>query len=232
MPYRYSYSYHCPDTHSRCLSLSPPQADARRGVPSVNAHFGNKLAILAGDFMLARASVSLARLRSVEAVELISTSIEHLVKGEIMQMRPGAAAATAAAASKSEFKDKASEARHFALLEYLHKNYYKTGSLMANSCKAAAVLDNQPADVCDAAFNYGKHVGLAFQLVDDVLDFEGDLATLGKPPLADLRSGLATAPVLLACDDFPDEMGALIARRFKVRVSLRCGLCEGCPAAC
>ena len=59
------------------------KADTRRGVPSANRAFGNKLAILAGDFLLARASVSLARLRSVETVELLSTVIEHLVKGEV-----------------------------------------------------------------------------------------------------------------------------------------------------
>lgn len=62
-------------------------SDMRRGVPSASAVFGNKLAVLAGDFMLARASVCLARLRSIPVVEVISTIIEHLVKGEVMQMR-------------------------------------------------------------------------------------------------------------------------------------------------
>jgi geranylgeranyl pyrophosphate synthase len=59
------------------------KADTRRGAPSANGAFGNKLAILAGDFLLARASVGLARLRSLETVELLSTVIEHLVKGEV-----------------------------------------------------------------------------------------------------------------------------------------------------
>lgn len=96
------------------------KAATRRGVPSVNQMFGNKLAILGGDFLLARASISLARLRNIEVVELLSTVIEHLVKGEIMQMRPSQSGS--------------------AIENYLKKNFYKTASLMGNSCLAASVL--------------------------------------------------------------------------------------------
>lgn len=180
------------------------KADTRRGVPSVNRAFGNKLAILGGDFLLARASMSLARLRNVEVVELLSTVIEHLVKGEVMQMRGG------------HLKDVT------ALEYYFHKNYYKTGSLMANSCKAAVILsadraNTDPAVIAaqaEAAFSYGKHVGLAFQLIDDVLDMEGSVQSLGKPALADLGAGLATAPVLLAAEEYP-RLQVLIERKFK-----------------
>ncbi|CAM9866180.1 unnamed protein product [Sphacelaria rigidula] len=144
------------------------EADTRRGVSSVNKVFGNKLAILAGDFLLARSSMSLARLRSLESVELMSAAIEHLVKGEVLQMRP-------------------TEQGGGAFEYYVRKNYYKTGSLMANSCKAAAVLGDHHVEVQNVAFEYGKRVGLAFQLVDDILDFEGNAFTLGKPALNDLR---------------------------------------------
>lgn len=171
------------------------KADSRRGVESVNRAYGNKLAILAGDFLLARASVALARLRNVEVVEIVSTVIEHLVKGEVMQMRGG------------HLKDVT------ALEYYFHKNYYKTGSLMANSCKAAVVLAEHDEEVQKIAFAYGKHIGLAFQLVDDVLDFEGDFSSLGKPGLADLKAGLATAPVLFAAEEFP-RLQVLIDRKF------------------
>ena len=171
------------------------KADARRGVPSANRAYGDKLAILAGDFLLARASIALARLRNCTVVELMSTVIEHLVKGEVMQMRGG------------HLKDCT------ALEYYFHKNYYKTGSLMANSCRSAAVLGQHTEEVEDIAFAYGKHIGLAFQLVDDVLDFEGSMQTLGKPALADLKAGLATAPVILAADQFP-RLQTLIDRKF------------------
>lgn len=97
-------------------------ADTRRGVSSVNAVFGNKLAILGGDFLLARASVALARLRDVEVVELLSTVIDHLVRGEVMQMRQ----AVRSSDSSSEVFE-----------VYLRKTYYKTGSLIANSCRVS-----------------------------------------------------------------------------------------------
>lgn len=169
-------------------------ADTRRGVKSVNSMFGNKLAILAGDFLLARASICLARLRNVEVVEIISTSIEHLVKGEVMQMKP--------------------DLRGNAAFEmYLRKNYYKTGSLMANSILASTVLMGAPKDLQLIAFQYGESCGHAFQLIDDALDFEGSLATLGKPALADLKQGLATAPVLIAQESHP-ELRPLIERKF------------------
>ncbi|GLD99048.1 hypothetical protein PINS_up007766 [Pythium insidiosum] len=169
------------------------EADTRRGVPSVNKVFGDKLSILAGDFLLARSSICLARLRSLEAIELMSTAIEHLVKGEVMQMKH----ADSQSISPFEY--------------YLRKNYYKTGSLMANSCRAALELGKHDEIVCDLGFAYGRHIGLAFQLVDDVLDYEGTQS--GKPLLADLKSGLATAPLLLAQQEFP-VLKELAARKF------------------
>lgn len=174
-------------------------ADVRRGVGSVNRVFGNKLAVLAGDFLLARASVCLARLRNVEVIELLSTVIEHLVRGEVMQMQ-------------AAFRDQ--NALDTAFNMYMRKTYYKTASLMANSCKAAALLAGHPPAVCESVFLYGKHVGLAFQLVDDMLDFEGTLESLGKPALNDLRQGLTTAPVLFATQNHP-AMIKLIKRKFE-----------------
>ncbi|ETV88190.1 hypothetical protein H257_01501 [Aphanomyces astaci] len=172
------------------------EADTRRGMQSVNKVFGSKLSILAGDFLLARSSICLARLRSLEAVELMSTAIEHLVKGEVMQMRHA---------------DKGGTISPFEY--YLRKNYYKTGSLMANSCKASLVLGDHSDRVCELGFAYGRHLGLAFQLIDDVLDYSGQ--NTGKPMLADLRAGLATAPVLLAQEEFP-VLKELVARNFSL----------------
>ncbi|KAF4317172.1 hypothetical protein BBO99_00006766 [Phytophthora kernoviae] len=160
------------------------EADVRRGRPSVNKVFGGKMSVLAGDFLLARSSVSLARLRNLEAVELMSTSIEHLVKGEVMQMK------------NADARDDISPFEY-----YLRKNYYKTGSLMSNSCKAALVLGKHDHHICDLGFAFGRHIGLAFQLIDDVLDYAG--VNTGKPLLADLKSGLSTAPLLLAQEEFP-----------------------------
>ena len=95
------------------------KATTRRNAASVNQVFGNKVAILGGDFLLSRASVALARLRNLEVVELLSTVIDHLVKGEIMQMKP------------TSSDDGANKTKNSAALDfYLRKNFYKTASLM------------------------------------------------------------------------------------------------------
>jgi len=175
-------------------------ADTRRGLSSTKGKFGDKVAILAGDFLLARACTALSQLQNLEVIELISMVIEHLVRGEIIQMRP-------------KIPDGTIEVTPTPMEAYLQKNYYKTGSLMANACRAAAMLENKDRTTCDAAFQYGRHVGLAFQLVDDILDFEGTGATLGKPVLADIQLGLATAPTLFAAEEFP-QLSLLLARNF------------------
>lgn len=174
------------------------EADTRRGMSAVHKVFGDKVAILAGDYLLARASICLARLRHSEVIETMSTIIEHLVRGEIMQLR---------GTSKTERNRE-------RLQYYLRKNYYKTGSLMANSCKSTALLGNYPPELVWASYRYGKHLGMAFQLVDDILDFEGNASDLGKPKLSDLKSGLSTAPVLFASEEFP-ELEPMMDRKFR-----------------
>jgi len=169
-------------------------ASTRRGVLSLNASAGNKLAILAGDFLLARASVTLASLRNHEVTELMSRVLENLVAGEVMQM-------TAAG-------DQLVSMEH-----YLEKTFCKTASLMANSARCVALLADAPAPACAAAWEYGRHLGLAFQIVDDVLDITGSASILGKPALNDMKAGLATAPVLLAATEQPALL-PLIRRKF------------------
>jgi geranylgeranyl pyrophosphate synthase len=98
---------------------------------------------------------------------------------------------------------------------YMKKTFHKTASLIARSCEANAVLSGASKDLVEAAFQYGRHLGIAFQLVDDLLDFESSSELLGKPGCgADLRLGLATLPVLYATAEYPVELNAMIARRF------------------
>lgn len=132
---------------------------------------------------------------SAEIVELLSRVLEHLVSGEVMQMSAGAEQLT-------------------SMDYYLDKTYYKTASLMANSARAIAILGDQQPPVCDLAWQYGRHLGLAFQIVDDLLDILGSSKQLGKPALNDMRSGIATAPVLLAVQEQP-ALIELIRRKFK-----------------
>jgi len=159
-------------------------ADTRRGIGSLNFVMGNKVAVLAGDFLLSRACVALASLKNTEVVSLLATAVQHLVTGETMQMT-----------STSE--------QRCSMEYYMQKTYYKTASLISNSCKAIAVLAGQTTEVAMLAFEYGKNLGLAYQLIDDVLDFTGTSASLGKGSLSDIRHGIVTAPLLFAMEEFP-----------------------------
>ncbi|KAG6380750.1 isoprenoid synthase domain-containing protein [Boletus reticuloceps] len=181
------------------------KSDLRRGAPSAPAAFGNKLAVLGGDFLLGRSSAALARLGDNEAVELIASVIANLVEGEILQMK-GTSARTNVDSSASSEVDLAS----------LHAEPLHAESLMAKGARAAVVLGGcREGEVWkEVAYAYGRNVGIAFQLVDDILDFSSSTA-LGKPGSGtDLRLGIATGPVLYAAEEYP-ELEPLIARGFK-----------------
>ena len=172
-------------------------SSTRRGHPTVHSVYGNKLAILGGDFLLARASMALAHLKAPEVILRMSMIIEHLVKGEVMQM---------ASVAHKELEE--------SLRFYIIKSFYKTASLLANSCKSAALLGNHDARVQEIAYDFGTHAGLAFQIVDDILDVQSSSEQMGKPSGIDLKCGLATAPVLFASQEFP-ELKNMIAAKFK-----------------
>ncbi|QDS77997.1 hypothetical protein FKW77_002273 [Venturia effusa] len=174
---------------------------SRRSNPSANIAFGNKMAVLAGDFLLGRASVALARLRDPEVTELLATVIANLVEGEFMQLK------------NTALDEKNPIYTPDTLNYYLQKTYLKSASLISKSCRAAALLGQTSPEVVDAAYEYGKNLGLAFQLVDDMLDYTISGEELGKPAGADLELGLATAPLLFAWER-NTALGALVGRKF------------------
>ncbi|KAK7480973.1 hypothetical protein BaRGS_00027788 [Batillaria attramentaria] len=169
-------------------------SDARRGKESINYVWGQRKAILAGDYILSVLSSILARIGNPEVVSIMSQVVEDLVRGEFMQL-----------GSK---EDENERFRH-----YLDKTFKKTASMLAASCKSVAVLGECEEDISDLAYQYGRNLGISFQLVDDLLDFVSSEQQMGKPTAADLRLGLATAPVLFAAQQFP-ELNPLIMRRF------------------
>ncbi|KAJ1720158.1 coq1 putative hexaprenyl diphosphate synthase [Coemansia erecta] len=177
-------------------------AETRRGLPAIQKRFGNKMAIFAGDFLLARASMALARLRDPEVIEIMASVLCDLVDGEFKQL-------------KNLEDEGAPMARpdEGAFAYYLEKTYLKTGSLIAKSCRSSAILSNSTDDIVEAAYIYGRNLGIAFQLIDDLLDFTVSQKELGKPVGADLELGLATAPVLYAWQEYA-ELGPLVARKF------------------
>lgn len=170
------------------------EADLRRNVATVNHLFGNKIAVLAGDFLFAQSSWYLANLDNLQVVKLLSEVIRDFAEGEILQ-------------GLNQFDIDAS------IDAYLDKSYYKTASLMANSAKAAAVLSDATSEVAGQLYSYGRNLGLAFQIVDDILDFTGSTEVLGKPAGSDLASGNLTAPVLYALKQEP-FLEVLIEREF------------------
>ncbi|MBE9077931.1 solanesyl diphosphate synthase [Romeria aff. gracilis LEGE 07310] len=166
----------------------------RRGVPTVHSSFGNRVAILAGDFLFAQSSWYLANLDNLAVVKLLSRVIMDLAEGEMQQ-------------GLSRFDPELS------FDAYLEKSYYKTASLIANSSKSVGVLSDTAPALTEQLYSYGRSLGLAFQIVDDILDFTGSEEMLGKPVGSDLRSGNLTAPVLYAMEEF-SGLAALIEREF------------------
>ncbi len=160
------------------------EASLRRGTPTVHSLFGNRIAIQAGDYLFAQASWYLANLDNLEVVKLLSEVIKDFAEGEIQQ-------------EMNAFDT------DYSFNQYLEKSYYKTASLLANSAKAVGVLSEGSTSLNQKLYNYGKSVGLAFQIVDDILDFTSSSEELGKPAFADLSKGNLTAPTLFAMEETP-----------------------------
>ncbi|EKM61466.1 uncharacterized protein PHACADRAFT_168921 [Phanerochaete carnosa HHB-10118-sp] len=192
--------------HDDVIDRSP----LRRGAPSAPAAFGNKLSVLAGDFLLGRTSAALSRLGENEVVELIASVIANLVEGEILQLK--AVHGEDLGISGSAVRGAVGQNNWNV---YMQKSYLKTATLMAKGARAAVVLGGcREGEVWkEIAYAYGRNLGLAFQLMDDVLDYEAGEGTLGKPGGADLKLGLATGPALFAWEEH-SEMGPLIERKF------------------
>lgn len=159
-------------------------SDMRRGKETVHQLYGTRVAVLAGDFMFAQSSWYLANLENLEVIKLISQVIKDFASGEIKQA--------------SSLFDCDVE-----LEEYLIKSYYKTASLIAASTKGAAIFSGVDSGVSQKMYEYGKNLGLSFQVIDDILDFTQSAEQLGKPAGSDLVKGNLTAPVIFALEKEP-----------------------------
>ena len=140
--------------HDDVIDESP----LRRGAASAPAAFGNKFSVLAGDFLLGRASAALSRLGEVEVVELISSVIANLVEGEVLQMKD------VLHAKEAERIETTIERDHWNV--YMRKTYLKTASLMAKGARASVVLGGCRDDEIwkEVAYAYGRNLGIAFQV--------------------------------------------------------------------
>jgi len=167
------------------------EAETRRGVPSVNARWNNLTAILAGDFLLAKASEIAARL-GTEVAGLLARTIGRLCEGEITELRYA-------------YSTDRPEDAYFTAIEG------KTASLYATACRIGGIVGELPRPQIDALTEYGRSFGMAFQLVDDVLDLTASEEVLGKPTAHDLTEGVYTLPVLRALHtEAGDELRSLL----------------------
>ena len=167
-------------THLATLYHDDVMDDAalRRGAASANARWDNTVAILTGDFLFSRASNLLADL-GPEAVRIQARTFERLVVGQIKEtVGPGPADDPVA--------------------HYLSVLADKTGSLIATSGRFGALLSGASPDVVELMTSFGEHIGVAFQLADDLLDVSSESADSGKTPGTDLREGIRTLPTLHA----------------------------------
>nr|YP_009395603.1 prenyl transferase [Vertebrata isogona]ARW64510.1 prenyl transferase [Vertebrata isogona] len=151
--------------------------DTRRGTNTVHNVFNNKIAVLAGDFLFAQSSWYLANLNNLNVVKTISKIITDFAEGEIKQ-------------GTKTFDT------NMSIDEYIEKSFYKTASLLACSCKATVLLNKYSLYNNKDFYLYGKHIGLAFQIVDDILDIISTSKELGKPSGLDLKNGNLTASLI------------------------------------
>src|SRR5690606_12036590 len=167
-------------------------SELRRGRPTANAQWGNAPSVLVGDFLYSRAYQMMVAIGSMDIMAILSDATNVISEGEVQQL----------ANAKNR---QVSEANY---LEVIDK---KSAVLFAAACEVAAVLSGA-SDAQRAALKaYGHHVGMAFQLVDDALDYTGDAATLGKNVGDDLAEGKPTLPLIYAMRQSEPEQAQLIA---------------------
>jgi len=168
----------------------------RRGRPTANAQWGNAPSVLVGDFLYSRAFQMLVRIGVMDIMALMSNTTNTISEGEVQQL----------VNAKDPSVDEAN---------YLNVIHKKTGALFEAACETAAVLAKASDEERQALRQYGYHLGMAFQLVDDALDYEGDAEALGKNVGDDLAEGKPTLPLIYAMANASAEDSALIADAIK-----------------
>ena len=157
-------------------------ASTRRGAPTVNSKWGTTTAVATGDFLFASAFALLARSDCPEANKVVSEAALTLSLGELRQLE------TSGVCGQD-------------IDEYFDKIYKKTASLFSVSCRIGSLLSGGMPKETELLSEYGKNLGMAFQIYDDVLDLEGSEETLGKPIGTDLLDGTVTLPILYALEE-------------------------------
>ncbi|ETB57033.1 hypothetical protein YYC_04883 [Plasmodium yoelii 17X] len=171
------------------------ESEKRRGSLSLHKKYGNKVSILSGDFLLARACSVFASIGYPEICKRFSYVIESLIKGEFLQTN----------LNYNNIED--------ALKTYLIKSYHKTASLFSHLFACIAIISFQNDKITELCFNLGLHIGMAFQLYDDYLDYKINPKT-NQPILNDIKNNIKTAPLLFSYSYNPNNVLSLINKKY------------------
>ena len=166
-------------------------AETRRKKPSANREFGNREAILVGDFLFSKAFELIANDGDVRITQAVATATNELAEGEIQEL------------SLTGNLDLSEEV-------YMEMIYRKTGSLICAACKIAGYLANLPEEDIEQLHSFGKNIGITFQLADDILDYTADQAEMGKPVGNDLREKKITLPIIYLLQECSTEERVVI----------------------
>ena len=153
------------------------RSEKRRGIPAVHSIWKNKISVLMGDFLFSRALINLVWLRNFDALDVLSNTAERMSKGELLQMEK----------NRSNGMD---EETYFKMISD------KTASLFSASCEMGALTTTKSLNYRRAMAQYGEHLGIAFQLKDDLFDFAEKKIFAGKPVGGDVKENLMTLPVI------------------------------------
>jgi geranylgeranyl pyrophosphate synthase len=162
------------------------KSDTRRGRPTIYKLWGVDPAVLLGDYLFAKAGVTVSETQSIRAIRLFSQTLMTISSGELNQ-------------AENAFNLE----QHYD--DYIQRIFGKTASLFCLSTESGGILSRAPESAVRILKDYGYYLGLAFQIVDDILDFIGTEEELGKPAGSDLAQGTLTLPAMLLVKKYPDE---------------------------
>ena len=171
----------------------------RRGVSTANSTYGNKAPILVGDVLFAKSFISMVKTNSIEILEVLAYSSTIIAEGEVKQLE----------------LQQEKEKKSFLLDDYLEVIESKTAALFESSTQTAALLAGASEEVVEKLKIFGLKLGSAFQIIDDILDYNGDVLSLGKNVGDDFFEQKVTLPVILLYDESDDLQKERIRIFFK-----------------
>ncbi len=174
-------------------------ANLRRGWPSINRVWKNKLSILVGDFMFSKALTNMIHLKDFDALDILSSTAERLSQGEIQQI-------------EKAIKKNMTEKIYYQMVSD------KTASLFSAACKLGVMTVTEDNDKREALAKFGEKFGLVFQIKDDLLDITGNVEGLGKPAGFDLKKNILTLPLIYLFENLPVSEAKVVKRQLNNHV--------------